>query len=99
MNYFQFKKDVSDYIRNCKHLSYREKNQAISFVLNPERYKYEVGYLLKRIDNLKTYGRKPLKDKLCPRCHKPLRLETEMDIDYMYVCDNCDENFYEFEVK
>ena len=99
MNYFQFKIEKADYIRNCKHLSDREKNQAISFVLNPERYKYEIDYLLKRIENLKIYGRKPLKDKLCPRCHKPLRLETEMDIDYMYVCDNCDENFYVFEAK
>ena len=31
----------------------------------------------------------------CPKCSG--KLEKEKEIDYPYVCLNCDENFYEFE--
>tara|TARA_R100001530_G_scaffold10639_4_gene10529 strand:- start:919 stop:1197 length:279 start_codon:yes stop_codon:yes gene_type:complete len=32
---------------------------------------------------------------LCPNCYN--ELEKEKEIDYPYVCRNCDENFYDFE--
>lgn len=37
-------------------------------------------------------------DKFCPRCGAPLciELETTQD-DYPYYCEDCDENFFEFE--
>lgn len=36
-------------------------------------------------------------DKLCPRCGHDLFKETK-DTDYPYVCLDCYENFYGFEV-
>lgn len=35
--------------------------------------------------------------KFCPHCGKTLYVETETD--YPYFCEDCDENFYEFEVE
>jgi len=35
--------------------------------------------------------------KFCPKCLG--KLEVEKEIDYPYVCLECDENFYEFETK
>lgn len=42
-------------------------------------------------------GECPVIDKYCPKCGAPLYAETDLDIDYPYVCHECDENFYEFE--
>ena len=40
----------------------------------------------------------PIKTKkICPRCAK--RLFTSDIPEYSYLCTNCDENFYKFEVK
>lgn len=36
--------------------------------------------------------------KFCPHCGKPLYFETDPELDYPYVCLDCDENFYEVEV-
>jgi len=33
----------------------------------------------------------------CPKCGLPLEKETELGIDYPYVCKFCDEDFYELE--
>ena len=35
----------------------------------------------------------------CPHCGKPLYFETDPELDYPYVCLDCDENFYEIEVE
>ena len=32
---------------------------------------------------------------ICPKCYS--ELEKEKELDYPYVCKDCDENFYEFE--
>ena len=38
------------------------------------------------------------KDKFCPRCGSPLLVELEKTQDnYPYYCQECDENFFEFE--
>ena len=37
------------------------------------------------------------KEKYCPKCDSKLEVEKEKEIDYPYVCRDCDENFYEFE--
>lgn len=39
------------------------------------------------------------KQVTCPRCHKPLALETEKELQkkYKYYCPECDENYFEFE--
>ena len=38
-------------------------------------------------------------DKNCPKCSSKLYEETVKEIDYPYVCLNCDENFYNFEIN
>lgn len=38
-------------------------------------------------------------DKICPRCWSTIFVEINPDIDYPYVCLDCDENFYSFEVE
>ncbi len=35
---------------------------------------------------------------LCPKCGGFVHLEIEPEIDYPFVCLECDENFYAFEV-
>ena len=37
--------------------------------------------------------------KLCPDCYNELEEETCEDIDYPFVCLECDENFYNFETN
>ena len=37
--------------------------------------------------------------KLCPKCYNELEKETCEDIDYPFVCLECDENFYNFETN
>jgi transposase-like protein len=36
---------------------------------------------------------------VCPRCKNDLELETDTELkkEYKYVCEECDENFYDFE--
>ena len=38
-------------------------------------------------------------ENYCPKCDGKLEAEKEKEIDYPYVCYECDENFYEFETK
>ena len=38
-----------------------------------------------------------MQETLCPNCYNELEKEKEKELDYPYVCRNCDENFYEFE--
>ena len=38
-------------------------------------------------------------NKKCPKCSSKLYEETVEEIDYPYVCLNCDENFYNFEIN
>jgi len=38
-------------------------------------------------------------EKLCPKCYNELEEETCEDIDYPFVCLECDENFYNFETN
>jgi len=38
-------------------------------------------------------------EKYCPKCDRKLEIEKEKEIDYPYVCKECDENFYEFEAQ
>ena len=35
--------------------------------------------------------------RYCPKCSNELEVEKEKEIDYPFVCWECDENFYEFE--
>lgn len=44
-------------------------------------------------------GEIPVPHKFCPHCGGPIYAETELEIDYPYVCRECDENFFEFEIK
>jgi hypothetical protein len=50
----------------------------------------EMEYLEDIIGKLKT-------EKTCPRCKNPLYCSDVQEYDY--VCAECDENFYECEVK
>ena len=34
----------------------------------------------------------------CPSCNEIVIKETNKDIDYPYVCLDCDENFYDIEL-
>ena len=34
----------------------------------------------------------------CPKCNEIVIKETNKDIDYPYVCLDCDENFYTIEL-
>lgn len=43
-------------------------------------------------------GKIPVPNAFCPHCGSPLYAETELEIDYPYVCRECDENFYSYEV-
>lgn len=47
--------------------------------------------------NERDYGGREA-DKICKRCGCVVYKEFD-DIDYPYVCLNCDENKYGFEVK
>jgi DNA-directed RNA polymerase subunit RPC12/RpoP len=38
-------------------------------------------------------------DKDCPKCSFKLYSEIVKEIDYPYVCLECDENFYNIEIK
>ena len=38
-------------------------------------------------------------ERYCPRCDGKLEIEKEKELDYPYVCWECDENFYEFETR
>ena len=38
-------------------------------------------------------------ERYCPRCDGKLEIEKEKELDYPYVCLECDENFYEFETR
>lgn len=44
-------------------------------------------------------GKRPVPDKFCPHCGSPLYAETDLSVDYPYVCWECDENFYSFEAE
>tara|TARA_R110000803_G_scaffold99639_1_gene167780 strand:+ start:222 stop:380 length:159 start_codon:yes stop_codon:yes gene_type:complete len=46
-----------------------------------------------------SYKKKDKTNIDCPKCNSKLYNETEKDIDYPYVCLDCDENFYNIEVK
>jgi hypothetical protein len=35
-------------------------------------------------------------EKICFRCYSTLKKEEKL-LDYSYYCENCNENFYEFE--
>lgn len=37
-------------------------------------------------------------EKLCPKCLREVEEEKDKEIDYPYVCLDCDENFYQFEI-
>lgn len=41
-----------------------------------------------------------MKIYICPRCKERLDAETDSELrkEYPFVCHNCDENFYRFEV-
>lgn len=53
--------------------------------------------VLKEAENLKP---PTVKIGYCPKCHKPVIPETDPELkkEYPYLCPNCDENMYEFEV-
>jgi len=44
------------------------------------------------------YKKKDITNKNCPKCSSKLYNEIIKEIDYPYVCLNCDENFYNFEI-
>jgi len=47
----------------------------------------------------KPYKKKDKTEKDCPKCSSKLYNEIIKEIDYPYICLNCDENFYNFEIK
>jgi len=44
------------------------------------------------------YKQEDITNKNCPKCLSKLYNEIIKEIDYPYVCLNCDENFYNFEI-
>ena len=38
-------------------------------------------------------------ERYCPKCLGKVEVEKEKEIEYPFVCLECDENFYEFETK
>lgn len=73
----------------------------LRYVSDDESTKEDIQFFLKRLELLAETdnGSKPVKDKYCPHCGAPLYAETDLDIDYPYVCHVCDENFYTFETN
>ena len=54
----------------------------------------QIGKLNKMIE----YKEKDKTNKDCPKCNSKLYNEIIKEIDYPYVCLECDENFYNIEI-
>lgn len=76
-----------------------EKEKLIEYIFDDERNVGDIEILLKRFADLYATdeGKIPVAGYFCPKCGAPLYPETDLDIDYRFVCHRCDENFYEFE--
>lgn len=68
----------------------KDKEQTVSDIELMDKR----AYLISSTDD----GKMPVPNAFCPHCGSPLFAETELEIDYPYVCRECDENFYSFEV-
>lgn len=71
----------------------------LACISDEENSKEDIKLFLKRLELIAETdnGHKPVKGRYCPHCGAPLYAETDLDIDYPYVCHVCDENFYTFE--
>lgn len=81
------------------HYALHETEKLMEYIFDDERDEGDVKILLKRFADLDATdeGEIPVAGYFCPKCGAPLYPETDLDIDYRFVCHRCDENFYEFE--
>ena len=81
------------------HYALHETDKLMEYIFDDERNEGDIKILLKRFADLAATndGEIPVAGYFCPKCGAPLYPETDLDIDYRFVCHRCDENFYEFE--
>lgn len=81
------------------HYALHETDKLLEYIFDDERNEGDIKILLKRFADLAATndGEIPVAGYFCPKCGAPLYPETDLDIDYRFVCHRCDENFYEFE--
>ena len=81
------------------HYALHETEKLMEYIFDDEKDEGDIKILLKRIADLAETdeGEIPVAGYFCPKCGAPLYPETDLDIDYRFVCHRCDENFYEFE--
>ena len=81
------------------HYALHETEKLMEYIFDDERNEGDIKILLKRFADLAATdnGELPVAGHFCPKCGAPLYPETDLDIDYRFVCHRCDENFYEFE--
>ena len=81
------------------HYALHETEKFMEYIFDDEKDEGDIKILLKRIEDLAATdeGEIPVAGYFCPKCGAPLYPETDLDIDYRFVCHRCDENFYEFE--
>lgn len=84
-----------------KHYTIPMTRCMLDMIEDDEQTADDIGLMHKRaclIDSTDG-GKIPVPHKFCPHCGGPIYAETELKIDYPYVCRECDENFFEFEVQ
>lgn len=81
------------------HYALHETDKLMEYIFDDEKDEGDIKILLKRFADLfaTDEGEIPVAGYFCPKCGAPLYPETDLDIDYRFVCHRCDENFYEFE--
>ena len=81
------------------HYALHETDKLMEYIFDDEKDEGDIKILLKRFADLAATndGEIPVAGYFCPKCGAPLYPETDLDIDYRFVCHRCDENFYEFE--
>lgn len=80
---------LDDMTSNLEGMSVEDSNVLFQ-AMNIMAKQYDYAY-----DDLKEQEK--LVEFKCPRCGK--ELEVSDTIDYAYVCNDCDENFYSMEVE
>ena len=80
-------------------------NQLQKEIIKKQQSWLNIQYLAMKkpqLTNKKGTMEYKLKDKTnkdCPKCNSKLYNEIIKEIDYPYVCLDCDENFYNFETE
>ena len=82
-----------------REFSLYQADALLDLINNEDARRGDVNYMLERIKllNKTDDGEEPVEGYFCPHCGKPLYAEHDLTIDYMFVCPECDENFYSFE--